>query len=68
VRRPAAISTLQATNPRPRSTQPSSAAQATATPSPGARARRPHLGDTQTHATTRRQEAPASVSASSRSF
>src|SRR5882757_2206542 len=53
VRRPAAISTLQATNPRPRSTLPSSAAQATAVPSPGARARRPHLGDTQTHATTR---------------
>jgi hypothetical protein len=61
----AALPTLAATNPEPRSTQPPSAAQTTA--SSIARPRRPLLSNTRTHATVG-QVAPASATASTPSF
>jgi hypothetical protein len=64
---PAALPTPAATNPQPRSTQPPSAAQATAISSSIAGPRRPHLSNTRTHATVG-QVAPASATASTPSF
>jgi hypothetical protein len=61
----AALPTPAATNSQPRSTQPPSAAQTTA--SSIARPRRPLLSDTRTHATVG-QVAPASATASTPSF
>jgi hypothetical protein len=66
LRPPAPIPTPAAANPQPRSTHPS-AAQATPITSPVARPRRPHLSNTQTHATTE-QMAPASATASTPSL
>jgi hypothetical protein len=67
LRPPAAIPTPAAINSQSRSTHPSSAAQATPTTSPAVRPRRPHLSNTQTHATTE-QMAPASATASTPSL
>jgi len=67
LRPPAAIPTPAATNPQPRSTHPSSAAQATPITSPAARPRRPSLSNTQTHATIE-HVTPASVTAIPPSF
>ena len=66
LRPPAAIPTPAATNSQSRSTHPSSAAQASPTPSPVVRPRRPHLGNTTRAAI--RQVAPASATASAPSL